>query len=296
MKKNYFFLAGFLFISFAALAQYDVNFVETSVTVFEGDKIGVIDMSKEQNHIKIKYFAAKGYNGKSVYDRYQQWARSKNVIAYSSGTYMAGTIGDCDPSRLSPVGICIDNGSLVNNTLTDDFDGMAIVYNTGGIVVSNLKEKNLTVKGKDGKVKSLNIRDAFEKNIFVNWAKENEATVFQSHLFYYNDNFLVSAEKSKKRPDFRRFLAAGYDENKILHNYILNIKAKYDIFTGTKKAVEFLKKVKEVNNLIFIINLDTGCQDVFHTNKADGSLDIRREFTGELPIERAANLIAYYYE
>lgn len=292
MKKNYFFLAGFLFISFAALAQYDVNFVETSVTVFEGDKIGIIDMSKDQNHIKIKYFAG-NYNGTSVYDRYLLWARSKKVIAYSSGTYM--TL--CDPSKATPVGICIDNGKLVNNTMTNDLDGFAIVYNTGGIAVSNLKDKDLKVTGKDGKVLTLNLRDAYDKNIFVNWAKENEATVFQSHLFYYKNDFFITPQKSStKSPASRRFLAAGYDENKILHNYILNIKAKCDLFPGTKKAVEFLKKVKEVNNLVFLINLDTGCQDVFQTNKADGSVDSRPEFKGEIPIEYATNLVAYYYE
>jgi len=294
MKKMIFSVVGLMGMITTANAQYDDNFVEMSVTSFQGDKIGVIDINRDQNRVKVKYFAGKDFNGTSVYERYRQWSRGKNIVAYSSGTYMDG----CEASLAKPVGICIDNGRLVNNVLEPNrFDGLAIVYSSGGIAVSNLKEKNLQVTNcSGGGAQTLNIRDAFDKSKFVQWAADCNATVFQTHLFYFKNNFLVNTYSTNTTQAKRRFLAVGKDENGILHHYIVNINTPHDITTGTQKAVNFLKNAKSVQDLIFLINLDTGCQDVFEARKANGNIDTREYFKGTTDISNASNLLVYYYE
>lgn len=293
MKKNLIIFIVFLMNSSIVFAQqYDENLVTFSSTAFQGDNIGVIDMNRDQNHVRVKYFAAKDFNGTIVSERYKQWSKNKKIIAYSSGTYM----DSWDIYKAKPIGLCVDNGVLVSNSFEGNrFDGLTVVYATGGIAVSNLKEKNFTIKNSDGTTPTVDITNTWGRNIFLDWAQKNDATVFQTHLFYYKDNFLLSnSSKSDKAP--RRFLAAGYDEDNILHHYIVNIPTSYDINTGTQKAVEFLKKAKEVKSLVFLINLDTGGVNVFKCFKKDGSVDNRNIFQGDVPIEKATNLLVYYYE
>jgi hypothetical protein len=51
-----------------------------------------------------------------------------------------------------------------------------------------------------------------------------------------------------------------------------------------------------VENLTFIINLDTGCQDVFEFYKPNGAVDRRKGFSGTAQLNQSTNLIVYYYE
>ena len=131
------------FFNFSSIAQYNDNYVQAKTAKINGDEIKVVKMSRKDNHVKVKYFAAKD-NGKSVYDRYRSWSANKSIIAYSSGTYMDLCGGN--PLLANPVGVCFDAGKLVNARIKDDMDGLIIVYATGGVVASNLKEGNLSVK------------------------------------------------------------------------------------------------------------------------------------------------------
>ncbi len=273
--------------------QYDENFVMFSKTSFQGDDIGCVDLSRDGNHVKVKYFAGRDKNGTLVSERYRQWSKNKRVIAFSSGTYMT----NWNPQTAAPVGLCIDNGDLINNQfVTDRFHGLAVVYATGGVAVSNLKDKNFKVTNADGTSEQLDITNSFQRTKFIKWAESNDATVFQTHLFYYKDKYLVNDLATNKAAAERRFLAVGYDENRVIHHYIVNIKQGYDIYTATVKAVEFLKDRKDVKELVYVINLDTGGQNVFGCYKKDGSLDGRPIFSGGTPLDAACNLLVYYYE
>lgn len=87
-----------------------------------------------------------------------------------------------------PVGLCIDNGEIVNKSLANDLGGLVIVYATGGIVTTRLSDGNLTMQTNSGN-KVFDIKNsAFDRVQFINWAKEFEATVFQAHLLVYKDS------------------------------------------------------------------------------------------------------------
>lgn len=271
--------------------QYSKKYVETSTTVIQGETYSMVKMSRKDDHVKAKYFAAKDYNGTSVYQRYQEWARNKNIVAVSSGTYMTY----CESSIAKPVGLCIDRGTLVNNTLVDNLDGLAIVYATGGIAVSNLKDGDLTVTTTDNKKKTLDLKNAFQRAEFIKWAAENEATVFQTHLFCYKNELKVYSNGSTDKRE-RRFLAVCKDDSGVVYHYIVNLSGWNTIYDASVKVTKFLKDTEEMGNIVFLINLDTGCQNVFEVKKPDGSTDTREAFKADKDLSQAVNLLVYYYE
>ena len=292
MKKQFAILALMSFFFTVSFAQYDESYVDTKTATIDGDAVNMIIMNRKGGRVKIKYFASRE-NGKLVYERYQEWAKNKQIIAYSSGTYM----NSCDNPRIAtPIGVCFDDGKLVNQNVKDKMDGLAIVYATGGIVTSNLKEGNLSVTNSSTNQSSiLNLRNAFDFSSFKNWASNEGATVFQTHLLYYKDNIAVGTNGSVV-PRERRILAACKDENNNLVYCLVNLAGNNTLYEATQKISDYLIKKEYFENIIFMINLDTGCQNVFQANKPNGSLLTGDGWSGLTPINNASNLIVFYYE
>lgn len=289
---------SFILLSFTGDNSYDPSLVEISTTTYNSDKFIMVSMKRDGNHIKAKYFAATDpYSNKTVPQRYKTWSIGKNIVAYSSGTYMTACDQYLNPN---PVGLCIDDGVIVNNNLSNDLGGLVIVQKTGGIVTTRLKDGNLLLKTNSGD-KIVDIKNnSFDKVFFKNWAKENEATVFQAHLLVYKDNLDLSNCRTGTclNKASRRFLAACIDQNdKVIHT-IVHCITETTLYDGTKKAFTFLKEFKDVKQVVFMVNLDTGCQNVFTLYKPDGS-EKNIKSLGNWPfydITQAVNLLVYYYE
>lgn len=272
-------------------ANYDDDYVQISTVKHRGYEYKVVYMERgaSNKRIKAKYFAAKDFNGNLVPDRYKNWALNRDIICVTSGTYMS----DCDARYAKPVGLTIDNGILVNKELAD-FDGLVIVYATGGIVATNLEDKDLTVQGGNISGIKLDIRgNAYQREKFIKWCEEREATVFQTHLLVYKNQIKISSTNSSTAKRERRFLAVGYDDDGQLVHCIVHSPEYTTLYEGTKRVLNFLNEFKEMN-VIFMINLDTGCQNIFNLYNSDGSLNSTIE--GTTSIDNAANLLVYYYE
>lgn len=276
---------GILLFCVNSYAQYSSSYV----SIKNGGKVTVLDMSRKDERVKIKYFAAKDGNT-SVYQKFLNWKAGRNIICYSSGTYM----DDCDASKAKPVGLCIDNGKLVNNTLTYDKDGFTIVYATGGMVASNLKDKDLTITYQDGTKKTVNIRDAFDRQIFIDWANKMSATVFQTHLLAFKNQLLIKSGSDKTSN--RRFIAVGKDYNGVLHHIIISTVAQLTLYDASVTAFNYIKTNYLLSDITYMINVDPGCQDVYKVYNADGSVEPGSGFSGSYDIRNAANLVVYYYE
>ncbi|HUH73077.1 MAG TPA: hypothetical protein VLZ75_01595 [Chitinophagales bacterium] len=273
---------------------YDEKLVEVSTAIFNSDRFHMISMKRGSNRIKAKYFAATDpSNNKTVPERYNAWKKGKNIIAVSSGTYMT----DCNPANAKPVGLSIDNGVIVNKNLDLKLGGLIIVYQTGGIEATKISDGNLGIID-NGNKKIININNSFDRNNFVAWAKTNEATVFQSHLLVYHDkintNYCDSKTQSCAKKASRRFLAIGEDHNKEIVHILIHSPSETTLHDGTSKVYKFLKDFKEMNKVQFMINIDTGCQDVFNLYKSDGTK--YSKIKGTLDENEAVNLLVYYYE
>ena len=290
MKTLSILLFGLILACEETFAQYDAKYVSSSSVTLQKELYTAVKMVRSDNHVKVKYFASKEYGGLSVYDRLNTWKRGRNIIAISSGTYMT----DCQANIAVPVGLCIDNGNVVNFNLKPDLDGLLIVYPTGGIVASNLKNGDLSISTTNGK-RTLDIRNSMQRQEFLSWAKDNLATVFQTHLFYFGNKIQIAPNSSPDKRE-RRFLAVGKDTSGEVKHYLINLSGANTLYQATLKVSKYLQDFEDVSNLTFLINLDTGCQDVFEFYKTNGSLDTRKGFSGKSPITQATNLIVYYYE
>ena len=282
---------GFVLLTCSwAVVGYDSSFVTTTTVGYSGSDYTMLWMKRGESNkkIKAKYFAAKdAYNGNSVPERFNSWSRGKNVICFTSGTYMS----DLTASKAGLIGLTVDNGTVVNNTVESNLDALIIVYATGGVVASNLDDKNLKVTGSGLTGVELDIRgNAYHRQKFLKWAKENKATVFQTHLLAMN-NVLKLYSNGSKRVAERRFLAVGYDENgKVVHT-IVHDPNPSTLYDASKKVLSFLTDFQEMN-VIWMINLDTGAQNVFGLYDANGNKNSKIE--GRVSISNSRNLLVYY--
>lgn len=272
--------------------SYEPEYVEVSTTKYGDNVFHMVSMNRKDNRVKAKYFAAKDFNGRSVFERYNEW-KSSSVILTSSGTYM----DECNISQNpKPVGLTIDNGVIVNERFETGFDGLVIVYATGGVVVSNLKEGNLKIKC-EGLEKVFDIRKSLDRQQFISCAESVEATVFQTHLLAWKNELKIYDAPGCKSPPCareRRFLAVCKDEEGDILHIIVHSPTPSTLYQGTKKVFEFLREFKEMEEVVFMINLDTGCQDVFQLYNKDGV--IRYDIRGRMKVSDAVNLLVYYFE
>lgn len=270
---------------------YDPSLVEISSMRVGNDEFVTVVMQREGARIKAKYFASKDFTGTSVFERYKAWSRGKKIVAITSGTYM----DDCSIDRAKPVGICIDNGIEVNKTIRNDLGALVTVYATGGIVATKLDDRDFTVNWK-GESKTLDIKyNSWHRQEFFAWAKDQMATVFQAHLLVYKDKLNTSHCNTPEclRKADRRFLAVGRDDNNKLVHVIIHSKTETTLYMGAKKTYDFLK-ARKMNDIVYMINLDTGCQNVFFLYNSNGHLHPKA--IGTNMVHEAVNLLVYYYE
>lgn len=256
----------------------------------------ILKMSRKGDRVKVHYFAAKSYDGTSVGLRYNKWSANKNTIAISSGTYM----DKCDATIAKPMGLCIDDGNVVNNKLESSYGGIIVVYATGGMVASAIEKGDLNITNSKTHAKlTIDVRNQFQKQSFLEWAKEEKATVFQTHLFVYKDSMRIIEnpnELVKNAP--RRFLAVCKEEDGSVSHYIVNLPTASTLYEGVRKAKDYLKNIEDVAQIVFMINLDTGCQNFFNIYNPNGNIKQETNFNGDmkLTVNQAANLLAYYFE
>ena len=218
---------------------YDSNYVQASSVNHEGELYKVISMKRSGKRVRAKYFAYK-LNNKEIYQRYNSWKVGKDIILYTSGTYMDFSF-DAKTARLK--GITVDNGIVVNENLATKngkhvMDGLVIVYPHGGIAVSNLKEGDLKLSGGGANPnKFYDLRGSTSDFFnFKRWAKSERATVFQTHLLAWNDKLQFEhnhhTENDKRE---RRFLAIGYAPNGDVMHCIVHKPKHASLYEASKK-------------------------------------------------------------
>jgi hypothetical protein len=280
------------------LGQYDQKLVKFDFKEINGNPFGVVKLNMTNQRVKVKYFASKDANSNlSVYQRFNEWAFNKKLILVSSGTYYYYPVKtNRDKNTARPVGICIDNGNIINKTTDDNLDALALIYSSGRIAVENLKNKTISVRDANGNPLNLNLNNALDKNIFLKWATDVKATIFQTHLFAYKGNLLVG-QNANAFKDYRRFLAAGINNNNETVQYIINLPFNSTILEGSKYALDYLKTNENLKEISFLINLDTGAQNAMETyHPKTGDKLNNSNFSGVKEIKDAINLIVYYYQ
>ena len=285
-------LSSFSSSELSIAPTYDSNYVMASSITHNNEKYVVIYLKRKDKRVRAKYFAFK-LDGKSVYNRYKEWAENKDKICYTSGTYMDGSY---DANTANLVGITIDNGKVVNKTVESTrMDGLVIVYPHGGIAVSDLREGNLKLSGGGANTShNYDIRNNTDKERFIDWAKSQRATVFQTHLLAYRNELSVgkyNSNTSNKRE--RRFLAIGKDPSGQVIHCIVHKPESSNLYDAGTKVLEYLQTRKRME-VIALLNLDTGAQDVFGLYTKSGNKNSIAQ--GQTELSNARNLLVYYFE
>lgn len=247
-----------------------------------GSKIGQsIWINRKGKKINAKYFAYK-QNNNSIYSRFVDWKDSKNIVMACSGAYTYSNGNE------HPTGITVDNGKLVNRSLRDDMDALVIVYATGGIVVSDIDNGDLYIN-KLGK--KLNIRDRDDKYDFIDWAEEEQATVFQSHLLAYKNQLRIGTNSDRDKAR-RRVMVLVTNRNNEVYHVFFNIREEVRLYDISESLLNYL--TQRNFNVIAMVNLDTGSYDIMEVY--DEQNDIVSGIKGDpnFSVRKATNLITYY--
>jgi hypothetical protein len=266
---------------------YDAKLCSLTQASHAGVSYAMVKIDRTGNRIKADYMAATGTYG-AINQRFNNFKASRpNIVAYTSGAYMI----ESGANSYTPEGLTIDHGLILNERLAS-FDGLVIVYATGGIAVSDLDDDNIKTDSANYKIRS-NSRDLIS---FKNWAKTNKATIFQTHLLAKNNKLKIEPNKCKNcEPTYRRFLIASKDNSsgKVYH-YIVqrDSNSQTTLYQGAKDAFDFLQG--RGINVTWMINLDTGMQDTFSFYTSDGIE--HSKIHGTRTIDDARNLLVYYYE
>lgn len=265
------------------------NLVNVGSISYNSFTYSLIIMNRSGERVKAKYFAVSDASG-NVWQKYNQWQANKVIITYASGAYST----DYTDNGI-PVGLTMQDGVIINrNIVSEKLDALVIVYATGGIVVTNLTEGNLSL---DGLSRNYNLRgNALDMNDFLWWAQQRSATVFQTHLLAYRNQFLVSPGNSSSNVQGpRRFLAVGKDASGNIIHVVVHCPQSCTLYNGAKNAFDMLQARLGLN-ITWMINLDTGSKNISKCYKDRSNTDDWTEFRGTVPLSQATNLIAYYFE
>lgn len=266
---------------------HDQDLYKGNVKLFKLYKNGstygqTVWLYRKSGNVKAKYFAHRDYDSnKSVYDRYREWKGDGEIIMVCAGAFTS-------QDYTKPVGLTVDNGKVVNRKIDESMDGLVIVYATGGIVVSDIDEGNLYLQSLGRQIDARDPRDKYE---LLDWAEKEEATIFQTQLLCYKNQLRISSDGRKERAT-RRLLILGTDGKGEVVHVVFNVQRDVYLYDISKEVLEYLKK--QGLNVIAMLNLDTGMYNILEVyNERGYQID---EVEGEEPVQKATNLLSYYYD
>jgi len=236
-----------------------------------------MNRSASGKRIKAKYFASG-----NAYQSFKNWKIGKDIILISSGAYSEGWT-----SNSTPIGLCVDNGRIVNRNIKNEMDGLVIVEAVGGVRVSDIERNDLTLHSL-GKRKISPRRD---KITLLNWGSSENATIFQTHLLAFENTLRVGTNGSHESANRRMLVLATYN-GEVIH-LVFHITRNVTLYQAANDVQKTL--IKRGINVVGVLNLDTGGYDILKVYNDQGYpySDISGTVNN---LSDATNLLVYYYE
>lgn len=271
---------GILCPSFICQFNSKVEILETKFLGTNFVLTKMMSLIEKDKFLKVKYFA-----GNNASKRVEEWSKNKNLVCITSGTYMS----HLDVNQSVPLGICIENGKIINRKL-ENWDAISVIDSLGNIQIYDINNFNLINICSDfNRVNNLN--NNIDRLAFLNCCKQNELSVFQTHLLY-RDNNLRIINSNNKKPSKRRFLISGKDPAGSDFICVLQVNNHLELYDATLRAKDFLIDEIKLDDMK-IINLDAGANDVLIVYDEYG--DIVENIHGSFPLHRSCDLLVFYY-
>jgi hypothetical protein len=282
----------FIYISESKAQSYFNKKFEIKSFTYDNKTYKLYDFSRKgtsSTNIKAKYFAT------NAYSQYLKWKSGKKILLVTAGAFSDTWLSDA-----TPVGLCVDNGVIVNKSPNKVMDGMVIVYNgaaqIGGIGVVDLDKKSIKCESPygSGNYKYFTPRDKVSHiTPFLNWGKKAGLTVFQTQLVYSEkkteaENFSNLTYGNKRE---RRYLAICKKDG-IVHHVVVDAKDEQYLMKGAKNVLKVLDY--DGFEVLYIMNLDTGDKNILYTYNGISLYNHNPSSSTRAKIEKATNLLVYY--
>ena len=245
-------------------------------------------VNRENGLVKAKYIS---YG--EIDKEFDSWSIGRVVLATSGGVETGQDKYQYFSRKLpKPLGFNADLGRIVNGELDERFDAFVIVFETGGIVVSDLSKGNLNVEVLSRELDLLH--SEADRLLLLDWVKKENATVFQSDLLVYNNSprvvksFLAHDKVRKKR----RFLTLAEDSNGNLYHILFDVGLGIDLQSIALELFDYLRNDKYMN-VVAMITLNAGEENplnVYENKRIKMTYSKDRGGVGE-PV----NMLVYYY-
>jgi len=253
----------------------------------EGTDFILYQFSRQGGRLKARYFA------QNANYFFQQWKAGKQVLLVCAGAFSSSWETDAPP-----VGICVDNGQVVNRAVNNTMDGLVVIYNggsgKGGVAMTNLEKEAITVAQGLSAPTPLWVHNTTDRMMFLNWAERESATVFQTQLMYSKSHgfgFDLYNHRYAGALATRRFLATAQKGNELFH-LVIDMPHQADYLNNAAYKVVGMLQQQGFGTIWGLINLDTGGKDILQVYDPYGNL----LHSTDKGTEVATNLLVYYYE
>jgi hypothetical protein len=286
-------LFAFLFIYIYGNSQKNLNgeFKKTSYT-YKGNDFVFYDFPlvyKSGSQLKTIYFA------KDAYQQFLNLKEKKEIILATSASFTNSFLFNG-----VPVGLCADNGLVINKMPDKVMDGIVILFNNdtqkGKIVVADMDEQKLNFQPDLGFNQTYNPREhVLDTYPFFKLIEKEKLSVFQTQLLYTSKKLDSECFKNLQYGNndrTRRFLVIA-NKNGQTHQIIIDALDNQYLIESAKNAKDLLQ-----NNdfkVLYILNLDTGCKNILYAYNGSYLENLNpNPTTKSQTIEEASNLLVYY--
>ncbi|MEM6263133.1 MAG: hypothetical protein AAGI38_11540 [Bacteroidota bacterium] len=238
----------------------------------EGVKFKVFDLNVSNRRVKAQYF---GQAAKKRYDAWRKRGRKRILCCFSVGFVK-------DYEHNTPLGLCADDGRVLNRALEPSMDGLVTVRPGGKPSAFDI--------GQDQWNGRYTLRSTSERVAFLKVIEQKGLSLFQTQLLYSYADSLKMSPNAKGKKASRRLLAICMDATGREHHLVLNVISSARLYEAAVAAIIALKE--KGFWVRYLLNQDTGSRDImdaFDDQK-------KRIYSAPVPMSEATQLLVYYYE
>lgn len=241
-------------------------------------------INRDSNAVKAKFFAQNAYN------QYEKWKIGKEILLVTNGAFITSH----SPSGV-PVGLCVDNGTIVTRDVDSTMDGLVIFYN-GGTQVGGIAVIDMDINPVKANGASYYLRKSSADRVnFLNWGQQNGLTCFQTQLVYSIDRPVNFANMNYGQKRQRRFLTICKTKpGGIIHHVIVDAPNPLELNVSASHAKSVLES--EGFTVSYILNLDSGAENILWAYNGASLYDYQpgKDYGFDAKIENARILLVYY--
>jgi len=214
------------------------------------------------------------------YDQIQNRRKGDLILLQSSANYHSEI-------NNSQIGLCVDNGKVVNRNWTSNMDALVLIKDGICQVYDTRQKNNFSSLGLSGHLTYYSFRSEL-----VAASERQKASLFQTHLLVINNSLQIKPTE-KKRLAVRKLqckVTNSKQEQFLVFFYIDTGDYLYDAARGIKQHLN-----NQGYSIDYMINLDTGINDALELNKdlnqCPGGLP-----QGDGSVKNSINLLTVYYD